>query len=80
MKKLEIAFEEKNEKDLLENLHILKGNYGTLGANSIYLIAEKTEAFARAHNWTLAEEGIKKLNHEKSIFETYVTKEFIFEL
>lgn len=80
LKKLEIAFEEKNEKDLLENLHILKGNSGTLGANSIYLIAEKTETFARAHNWTLVEEGIEKLNHEKSIFETYVTKKFIFEL
>jgi CheY-like chemotaxis protein/HPt (histidine-containing phosphotransfer) domain-containing protein len=80
LKKLEIALDEKNTKDLLENLHILKGNSGTLGANSIYLIAEKTEIFARADNWSLIEEGIAKLNREKSIFETYITKEFIFEL
>jgi len=80
LKKLEIALKEKNEQDLLENLHILKGNSGTLGANSIYLIAKETDTFIRADNWTLVEEGIAKLNREKSIFETYITKEFIFEL
>ncbi len=80
VKKLEIALAEKNEQDLLENLHILKGNSGTLGANSIYLIAKDTETFIRADNWTLVEEGIAKLNREKSIFETYISKEFIFKL
>ncbi|MFT4857633.1 MAG: two-component system alkaline phosphatase synthesis response regulator PhoP [Algoriphagus sp.] len=80
LKKLEIALEEKNEQDLLENLHTLKGNSGTLGANSIYLIAKETDTFARADNWALVEEGIAKLNCEKSIFETYITKKFISEL
>ncbi len=80
LEKLEIALEEKNEQDLLENLHILKGNSGTLGANSIYLIAKETDSFTRANNWDLVEEGIAKLNREKSIFETYITKEFILEL
>jgi two-component system alkaline phosphatase synthesis response regulator PhoP len=79
LKKLEIALDEKNEQDLLENLHILKGNSGTLGANSIYLIAKETDSFTRAENWKLVEEGIAKLNREKSIFETYITKEFIFK-
>jgi two-component system, OmpR family, alkaline phosphatase synthesis response regulator PhoP len=80
LKKLEIGLAEKNGQDLLENLHILKGNSGTLGANSIYLIAKDTEAFIRANNWTLVEEGIAKLNREKSIFETHISKEFIFKL
>lgn len=80
LEKIEFAFAEKNEKDLLDNLHTLKGNSGTLGANSIYLIAKETETVARAHNWSLTREGIIKLNLEKSAFEIYFTKEFIFEL
>jgi CheY-like chemotaxis protein len=79
LKMVEIACNEKNEGDLLESLHTLKGNSGTLGANSIYLITQEIENFTRARNWSFVNAGIDRLKNEKSIFETYITTDFSIE-
>ncbi len=77
---VEKALSEKNQQELVENLHILKGNSGTLGANSIYLMAKTLESFGRDSNWEKVEEYLEKLKNEKSTFEKYLAEELTFEL
>jgi CheY-like chemotaxis protein len=76
----ELALNQKNEQKLIENLHILKGNSGTLGANSIYLLAKTTDANIRDRNWIQLKESLEKLKKEKLIFEKYIEEELIFKL
>ncbi|WPR73602.1 response regulator [Algoriphagus sp. NG3] len=80
MEKLEIAFEEKNKKSLVENLHTIKGNSGSLGANLIYTVATEADKLARAGNWDTLENILKKLKNERILFEKYLEEETTFNL
>ncbi|MCE7053530.1 response regulator [Algoriphagus sp. AGSA1] len=80
MEKLEIAFEEKNKKNLIENLHTIKGNSGSLGANVIYTVATKADRLARAEDWDTLENMLEKLRNERVLFEKYLEEETTFNL
>jgi len=74
------ALNHPNRQELIENFHILKGNSGTLGANSIYLLAKEAESQSRNENWEEVKNNLEKLKSEKLIFEKFIKEEFIFEL
>ncbi|WBL41377.1 response regulator [Algoriphagus halophytocola] len=71
--------QEGNLEEIAKNLHTIKGNSGTLGANTIYKISSEAEQFALDHNWPQLEEAIQMLNCEKKIFEEYIKDEKTFE-
>ena len=75
LQKAQLALVENNEENLIESLHILKGNSGTLGANSIYLILKEAEKTAKNKNWDLLKDSLEKLQVEKLIFEKYINEE-----
>lgn len=80
LKKCREALNSKNRDELLEIFHILKGNSGTLGANSIYLISIDLEDFTKKENWTEVERLFSKLENEKILFENFIEEAAIFEL
>ena len=80
MEKLKIAFEEKDKKSLIENLHTIKGNSGSLGANFIYTVATEADKLARAGDWDTLENMLKKLKNERILFEKYLEEETTFNL
>lgn len=75
---IDIAFEEKNQQVLIENLHTLKGNSGTLGANAIYILSRDADVKARAQDWDSLGIALKKLKIERIIFENYLKEETTF--
>lgn len=64
---------------LMEKLHIVKGNSGTLGANSIYLISQKAENSAKAKNLPELEVDLATLRKEIDLFQHFIKEETIFE-
>jgi two-component system, OmpR family, alkaline phosphatase synthesis response regulator PhoP len=66
--------------ELLENIHSLKGNSGTLGAQRIYLASQKIEECLRkkeTENW----ESLRtKLLREIESFKNFLNEETIFDL
>lgn len=65
---------------LMDKLHILKGNSGTLGANSIYLRSLKAEDAAKAKILPELEVNLLKLKKEIDLFQQFIKEETIFEL
>jgi CheY-like chemotaxis protein len=80
MKKTKLAVKSKNTSDLVEIFHTLKGNSGTIGANSIYLIAKDLEVFAKKGDWPEVEKLFSKLEIEKKLFENFIKEAAIFEI
>ena len=80
IKKSENAIKLKNSGELAEIFHTLKGNSGTIGANSIYLIAIDLEAFTKKRDWQEVEVLFSKLEKEKKLFENFIKEAAIFEL
>ncbi|MDG1277377.1 MAG: response regulator [Algoriphagus sp.] len=70
----------KNTSELAEIFHTLKGNSGTIGANSIYLIAIDLESFTKKKEWPEVEKLFSKLEKEKKLFENFIKEATIFEL
>lgn len=66
--------------DLLEKIHTVKGNSGTLGAMRIYASAIKAEGFGRSDNRPDFMEEIKKLKNEMNQFQEFLKQETIFDL
>ncbi|REG81912.1 response regulator [Algoriphagus antarcticus] len=75
---IDTAFQERNIEVLIENLHTLKGNSGTLGANAIFNLSSDADGKARAQDWDSLEKAIKKLKNERIIFENYLAEETTF--
>lgn len=73
-----IAFQEKNQQVLIENLHTIKGNSGTLGANAIFNLSSDADLKARSQDWDLLEITLNKLKNERIIFENYLAEETTF--
>lgn len=70
---------EGNLNCLIEKLHILKGNSGTLGANQVFLIAKECEFLARNNKWDETQLLIPNLKNELSKLDDYIQEETIFE-
>lgn len=72
------AFLEKDKQTLTKNLHTIKGNSGTLGANAIFTISSEADLLARAENWDALGTALKNLVNERVIFKKYLEEETIF--
>ena len=75
MSSIDAAFEEKNQQLLIENLHIMKGNSGTMGANVIFSLSTDADKSARSVDWKSLQITLKKLKNERTIFENYLKDE-----
>ncbi|MFN3998366.1 response regulator [Algoriphagus sp.] len=65
--------------DLIEKIHAIKGNSGTLGAMKIYASAAKAEDFGRKENYVQFEEELKILENEILKFQDFLKQETIFD-
>lgn len=65
--------------DLIEKIHAIKGNSGTLGAMRIYDVATKAEDFGRRANFSQFDEELKKLKNEILKFRVFLKQETIFD-
>ena len=74
----ETAFQERNQQVIIESLHTIKGNSGTLGANVIYTLSVYADLKARSLDWDSLEIVLKKLKNERIIFEKYLAEESTF--
>lgn len=79
IEKSQEALKAKDKDSLTEIFHILKGNSGTIGANSIYSLAIKLEKFLQDADWTCLDSTFSKLKIEKEKFEKYIKEEVTFE-
>ncbi len=65
--------------DLIEKIHAIKGNSGTLGAMRIYDVATKAEYFGRKANFSQFDGELKKLKNEILKFRIFLKQETIFD-
>lgn len=79
IEKSQKALKAKNKGSLTETFHILSGNSGTIGANSIYLLSIELEKFLRDSDWASFENTFSRLKIEKEKFENYIKEEARFE-
>jgi CheY-like chemotaxis protein len=79
IEKSQDALKAKSKDSLTETFHILKGNSGTIGANSIYSLSIKLEKFLQDADWPNLEDTFSKLKIEKEKFEKYIKEETTFE-
>lgn len=75
---IENAFNTKNKQTIVENLHTIKGNSGTLGATSIFTLSSDADLLARAEDWDSLGTALKTLINEGVIFKKYLEEETIF--
>ncbi|MDR7130836.1 CheY-like chemotaxis protein/HPt (histidine-containing phosphotransfer) domain-containing protein [Algoriphagus sp. 4150] len=75
---IDLAFQEKNKNTLIECLHTVKGNSGTLGANTIYVLSSDADVKAQSQDWTALETVLRNLKNERIIFEKYLEEETTF--
>jgi two-component system alkaline phosphatase synthesis response regulator PhoP len=66
-------------QELLEKIHIIKGNSGTLGAMTIYESASKVEDHFRKENLGQFEIEVKNLKNEIQHFREFLKQETIFD-
>ncbi len=76
---IENALKENQLEVIIDQLHIIKGNSGTLGANIIYLISQKAENAARFKNQDKLQEYLPILKKEIELFQQFIKEETIFE-
>lgn len=65
--------------DLLEKIHVLKGNSGTLGAMGIFHTAAKAEEFGRFEKNQEFDQEIKKIKNEIRQFRDFLSQGPIFD-
>lgn len=65
--------------NLLEKIHTLKGNSGTLGAMRIFHTAARAEAYGRGEKTADFDEELKKMRNEIREFRDFFTQEHIFD-
>jgi two-component system, OmpR family, alkaline phosphatase synthesis response regulator PhoP len=66
--------------ELIEKIHAIKGNSGTLGAMRIYTVASNAEHVGRKENNSQFEVELKNLKNEILQFRKLLKQETIFEL
>lgn len=65
---------------VIECLHIMKGNSGTLGINAIFRLAQKAEQDALSDRWEQLKEKLVQLRNERNKIEVFINEETIFDL
>lgn len=65
--------------DLIEKIHAIKGNSGTLGAMKIYASATTAEEYGRKENYSQFAEEVKNLKNEIRQFREFLKQETIFD-
>ncbi|SFB43933.1 response regulator [Algoriphagus aquimarinus] len=80
MEQVDSAFKEKDQQTVIENLHTIKGNSGTLGANAIFVLSTDADRMARSQDWDSLEKALIKLRKERKILEKYIKEETTFKL
>ena len=76
---IKTALKENDTGFIMDKLHIIKGNSGTLGANIIYLISKKAENAARLKDREKLLEYLPTLKKEIDSFQQFVKEETIFD-
>jgi|SRR5690606_6127812 len=66
--------------DLMNRIHTLKGNSGTLGAMRIFRCAKAAEERARNEKYPEFNQELKKLKNEILQFRNFLERELIFDL
>jgi two-component system alkaline phosphatase synthesis response regulator PhoP len=66
--------------ELMNRIHTLKGNSGTLGAMRIFRCAKAAEERARNEKYTEFNQELKKLKNEILQFRNFLERELIFDL
>ncbi|MEN2282682.1 response regulator [Algoriphagus sp. SE2] len=72
------SFNRSDLKIISENLHVIKGNSGTLGANKIFLLSKEGEQNAIEEKWTETKKTLHSLQDEILNFKKYILEETIF--
>lgn len=65
---------------VIECLHIMKGNSGTLGINAIFRLAQKAEQDALSDRWDQLNEKLAQLKNERNKIEVLINEETTFDL
>lgn len=65
--------------DLIEKIHTIKGNSGTLGAMKIYASATLAEDYGRREYYSQFAEELKNLKNEIQQFREFLKQETIFD-
>lgn len=65
--------------DLIEKIHAMRGNSGTLGAMKIYTSATQAEEYGRKENYPQFAEEVKNLKNEIQQFREFLKQETIFD-
>lgn len=73
------AYSTQNHLQLCENLHILKGVSGTIGANLIFLSSKKAEHLALNQSWEDLGYELDILSEEREKLEVFIISDKIFE-
>ncbi len=79
LEKIQEGLKKNDPQYIFDQLHIIKGNSGTLGANTIFLLTNKAEEEIRSGNWDGLIHSISSLKSECLVFKNYIAKETIFE-
>lgn len=66
-------------QELLEKIHTIKGNSGTIGAMMIFESASKAEDYGRKENFEHFEIEVKNLKNEIQHFREFLKQETIFD-
>jgi HPt (histidine-containing phosphotransfer) domain-containing protein len=66
-------------KPILEKIHTLKGNSGTLGAGKIFHAAQKAELLGRNQNLPELEVELDSLKNEILQFRDFLIQQTIFD-
>jgi len=74
------AFIKHKMQPAIECLHIMKGNSGTLGINTIFRLAQKAEQDALSDRWDPLQEKLIQLRNERNKIEVFINEETIFDL
>jgi hypothetical protein len=72
------AFAKRDYNQLCENLHILKGVTGTMGANLIFLSSQKAEYLTFNNRWDDLGNELDKMTKEKIELEAFINSDKIF--
>lgn len=76
---IELALKEDKMDVLIDKLHIIKGNSGTLGANNIYINSQKAESAGRLKDHNKLLENLANLKMEIESFQQFIKEETIFK-
>ena len=73
------SLEDSEYNELIEKIHVIKGNSGTLGAMGIFMTAMEAEELRRKECYIEFQKSLTNLKNEISQFREFLKQETIFE-